>query len=170
MAEEKKCCTLKVLQLVLLVLILISSTVSAFYGYKINSLMSGTALKQIPQVSISKAYAKNQTIEKAQATGKPTVVLFYADWCGYCKRFAPVFNEIIKTRKFKSKLAVAFVNGTDEQNKKYMQEYQIEGFPTVYMVNFKTGEKVKLSNNLLFTPNAKKELLTEFINFAKKTN
>ena len=36
------------------------------------------------------------------------------------------------------------------------------------MVNFKTGEKVKIDNGQLFTANAKKELLNKFIEFACK--
>lgn len=167
MSEEKKCCMGKVLQIVLLLLIFISSTVSAVYSYKTNALLSGGA-KANAQKTISKAYAKNQTIEKAMKSGKPTIVLFYADWCGYCKRFAPIFNDIVKTRKFKSNLSVAFVNGTLPENAKYMAEYKIEGFPTVYMVNFKENEKVKVENNLLFTQNAKKDLLEKFLEFAQK--
>ena len=168
MSEEKKCCAGKMLQLVLLCLILISSTISAVYSYKTNKLLAG-GVRVNAQTNITQTYAKNQTIEKAIKTGKPTIVLFYADWCGYCKKFAPVFNDIVKTRKFKSKLSVAFVNGTVPENAKYMQEYKIEGFPTVYMVNFKKNEKIKLENNLLFTPNAKNELLNKFIEFAKSS-
>ena len=165
MSEEKKC---RVCEKILLVGILICSLVSAIYSVKTDIALSNGGTKKAAKVEISKSYAKNQTLEKAKETGKPTIVLFYADWCGYCQRFAPVFHSIVKTRKFKSKLAVAYVNGTLPENSQYMQEYQIEGFPTVYMVNFETGEKVKLNNGLLFTPDAKNVLLEKFVNFASK--
>lgn len=168
MSEEKKCCCEKVLKLVLLVLILICSLISAVCSYNTNMILSGGTAKVAAKKSITAAYAKNQTIDKAIKSEKPTIVLFYADWCGFCKKFAPTFNDIVKTRKFKSKLAVAYVNGNDPDNQKYMQEYQIEGFPTVYMVNFKTGEKIRVSNALLFENNAKNNLLNKFIEFATK--
>ena len=169
MSENKKCCPCEqILKIVLLVAILISSTVSAVCSYKTNKLLSSGSANAVANVSITKTYAKNQTIEKAKATGKPTVVLFYADWCGFCKKFAPTFNEIVKTRKFKSNLAVAFVDGTNPVNAQYMTEYDVKGFPSVFMVNFKTGEKIKIDNGQLFTVNAKKELLNKFLEFARK--
>lgn len=169
MSEDKKCylCE-KVLKIVLLVFIFISSTISAVYSYKTNKLLSVGSANVATNVSITKTYAKNQTLEKAQASGKPVVVLFYADWCGYCKKFVPTFNDIIKTRKFKSNLAVAFVDGTNPANTQYMVDYEVKGFPSVFMVNFKSGEKVKIDNAQLFTANAKKELLNKFVEFARK--
>lgn len=169
MSEEKKCCKEKIVYLVLLVAIFLCSAVSAFYSYKTNSILASSHAKTV-KTSITKDYAKNKTIEKAKESEKPTIVLFYADWCGYCQKFAPVFNDIVNTRKFKSKLSVAYVNGASEENQQYMTEYDIKGFPTVYMVNFKTNEKIRLNNGLLFTPNAKKELLNMFLDFASKNS
>ncbi len=171
MSEERKTCfCLKILQIILLVSILACSAVSAYYSYNTNMIITGGAQTKAAKASITKAYAKDNTIEKAKAAGKPTVVLFYADWCGYCQKFAPTFYDVVKTRKIKSKLSVAYVNGSLEENQEYMKEYGIAGFPTVYMVDFKTGEKEKLSNSLFFNPDTKKVLTKMFLDFAKKSS
>lgn len=33
-------------------------------------------------------------INKRITKGNPGLLLIYADWCGYCTRFKPVFNEL----------------------------------------------------------------------------
>jgi len=168
MSEERKTCFCsKILQIILLVAILACSAVSAYYSYNTNMIITGGAQARVSKESITKAYAKDNTIEKAKESGKPTIVLFYADWCGYCQKFAPTFYDIVKARKIKSKLSIAYVNGALEENQKYISEYGITGFPTVYMVDFKTGEKEKLSNSLFFNSDTKKVLTKMFLDFAK---
>ena len=166
---EKECKCGKILQTVLLALILVGTSVSAFYSYKTSKVLDGIVEPQGAQAkTITETYAKGQTLAAAKESGKPVIAIFYADWCGYCKKFAPTFAKIIKKREFKSNLAAAFVNGDDPNNAEYMQEYAIEGFPTVMMINFKTGEKTKVPNNLLFMQTAEKDLLTKFVEFSKK--
>lgn len=167
--ESKNCSCCKIAKIVVAGLILLCSATSAFYSYKTSKTLDAIIAPQAAQSkSITEAYAKGKSLEDAKATGKPVVAVFYADWCGYCKKFAPTFAKIIKKRQFKSNLAAAFINGADESNSKYMKEYNVQGFPTVIMINFETGEKTRVPNNLLFTPSAEKDLLTKFLDFAKK--
>ena len=43
-----------------------------------------------------------------------------------------------------------------------MEEYQIQGFPSLFVVNPKTGEKKQIENYMLFDDNAKEVLTTYF--------
>ncbi|MCD8025274.1 MAG: thioredoxin domain-containing protein [Candidatus Gastranaerophilales bacterium] len=116
-------------------------------------------------VVISKDYDKGQTMEKALATGKPIIVWFYTDWCGFCQKLAPTFKKVTKSSEIKNKFAVAYVNCENPENKKLMEEYNVEGYPTVYLVN---GEKKELVSSLnLFARDAKDSLKSLFLAFLR---
>ena len=93
---------------ILLIVIAICTIVSAYFSYSsyktLNAISGGNAQASQSKETITKKYAKKQTYAKAKETGKPMVVFFYADWCGYCKRFAPVFHSVVKKREFKKNL------------------------------------------------------------------
>lgn len=176
--EKHKCSKFKILNLVLMIAILAATITSAYYSYNTNrmfvALINGIqpgAAQAAPAASndsITKKYAKNRTLEKAQKTGKPIVVFFYADWCGYCKRFAPTFDKITKNSQIKSNMSIAYVNCEAPENIHLIEEYKIQGFPTVYLINSKSGEKEKVDNNELFTPTAEKDLVDKFLKFSNK--
>lgn len=176
--DKCECSKFRLLNCTLLALILISTIVSAYYSYSanktLNAIIKGIqpgAAQAAPAVSndsITKKYAKNLTLEKAQKSGKPVVAFFYADWCGYCKRFAPTFARIAKNNKIKSNMAVAYINCEAPENAHLIGEYQIQGFPTVYLIDSQTGVREKIDNSELFTPTAEKDLVEKFLKFAKK--
>ena len=49
-----------------------------------------------------------------------------------------------------------------------MQEYEVQGFPTVYLLNPKTKEKEHIDNAKLFEEDAVKKLSKEFMEFVKE--
>ncbi len=101
------------------------------------------------KVVISKQYDKGQSMEKAIAKNKPIIAFFYTDWCGFCQRFAPTFAKIAKDPQIKKNFAIAFVNCEQEENSKYVQEYEVQGYPTVYVIT-PDGKKEHLDNNTFF--------------------
>lgn len=57
--------------------------------------------------------------------GKPTIILFYADWCGHCKSFKPTwsaFENIID----KSKINIVKTN-----DQAMCTKYKVNGYPTI---------------------------------------
>lgn len=173
-----KCSKFRVINLLLMLAVLAVSITSAYYSYNANKTLEAiikgiqpsaaqAAPAAVSNESITKKYAKNQTLEKAQKTGKPVIAFFYTDWCGYCKRFAPTFNKITKNAQIKSNFAIAYINCEAPENAPLLAEYQIQGFPTVYLISPKTGEKVKIDNSELFTPTAEKDLVNKFLNLSK---
>ncbi len=174
MKEEKSYCQ-KIRCLVLgliLVFSLISMTETVILHKKFNKFLKATQidLKAVPEHDflISEKYDKGQSMEKALKTGKPVIAWFYVDWCGFCKKFASTFDAIIKDPKIKDNLAIAFIDCSDEKNQQLVEEYKIEAFPTVYMLNPKKNIKEFVENQELFTEDAVKKLTDKFLNFAGK--
>ena len=66
-----------------------------------------------------------------------TVVDFFANWCGPCRKISPVLEEI--ERELGNKVKFAKID-TDE-NLEAAKTYQISGLPTLLV--FKNGEVVE---------------------------
>jgi thiol-disulfide isomerase/thioredoxin len=60
------------------------------------------------------------------------LVLFYADWCGHCKKVKPIWDEAATTIN-KSEVKMIRVNCGEGSNhdKEIMKKYSIEGYPTI---------------------------------------
>lgn len=90
------------------------------------------------------------TLENDVASQK-TMVLFYADWCGHCKKFMPQWNKISSmwNKKSDKKVKMMKVNcGNASENKtqsSLMEKYNIKGYPTILL--FENGNATEYSGN-----------------------
>ena len=66
-------------------------------------------------------------------SNKPTVVDFWAEWCGPCKVIAPVLEEIASEYKGKMKVCKLDI----DENSDTPPKYGIRGIPTLML--FKNG-------------------------------
>ena len=152
-AQEKKCCGFKAVVVLTIISLLFSIAAlgTSIYAIKGGSIGAGGEGKK---VVISKQYDRGRTFAKAQETNKPIIVFFYTDWCGYCQRFVPTFDKITKKSAIKKNFAIAYVNCEKEENKETMAEFNVQGFPTVYVID-EEGKKTQLDNGILFGDDAK---------------
>ena len=65
--------------------------------------------------------------------GKTELMLFKADWCGFCKRFTPVWNTLKNMDQYKNKFE--FTMYDEKKNKKENEEHKIQGYPTLLVKN-----------------------------------
>ena len=71
---------------------------------------------------------------EVKESGKVTIVDFYADWCGPCRKLSPIIEEIEQELSDK----VKFTKINTDENIELAQTYQISGIPTLLI--FKDGE------------------------------
>lgn len=64
------------------------------------------------------------------------VVDFYATWCGPCKMFAPIFEEVSKEKE-----NINFVKLDVDKHEDIAREYGVMSIPTIII--FKGGVEVK---------------------------
>lgn len=79
-------------------------------------------------------------IDKALADSKDrTVVLFYADWCPFCRKFKPQFEAY----EGKAGVALAEAKINEEENPLW-DRYKIDVIPTI--VAFRYGKEIARRN------------------------
>lgn len=96
---------------------------------------------RIARMRLLEGYEGYETIENMQNepqnddsasnmnSNTPSFVMFYAPWCGYCKRAMPDFDNLINQYKNNSKVKVFKVNA--DENKELAQKEGVNGYPTI---------------------------------------
>lgn len=82
------------------------------------------------------------SLEEANSSNKPQVIMFYVDWCGYCRRFMPKFGDYAK--KYSDKYSFVVVNADMPENKALVGEYHIMGFPSLFIVDKEINHKFSM--------------------------
>ena len=69
-------------------------------------------------------------------SNKPTVVDFWAEWCGPCKQIGPILEEI--SEEYSDKITIGKLDV--DENPETPGKFQIRGIPT--MLLFNNGELI----------------------------
>ena len=70
-------------------------------------------------------------------SGKATIVDFFADWCGPCRKLSPILEEVETELNDR----VKFTKINTDENIEAAKQYQVSGLPTLLL--FKDGKVVE---------------------------
>ena len=83
------------------------------------------------------AHVTDAEFEQAVSSETPTLVDFWAEWCGPCRMVAPVLEQIAAEQGERLKIVKLNV----DENAQTPQKFGITGIPT--MILFKNGQPVE---------------------------
>ncbi len=97
---------------------------------------------------------------------KPVVILFYVDWCGYCRRFMPEFGKIAK--KFSDEYTFAVINCDYPENADMIKEFNIMSFPELFLTDKKLEHSFSLNMADIQDLDIMKKELNSYLNFRNR--
>ena len=78
----------------------------------------------------------SQQLEKLLRKEKKFLVMFYTNWCGYCKKIKPQYS--LAASEVKDKHIIAAMDMERPDNNQARKKFNITGFPT--LLYFQNGE------------------------------
>ena len=65
---------------------------------------------------------------KNESEGK-YFVMYFAEWCGHCKRTKPEFEKLMT--QYKGDIKIIMIDAESDENKELVKSQNINGFPTI---------------------------------------
>ncbi len=134
--------------------LIIHKRIQANYQVAVENELKRRAPIEIPDPSIL-------TIQEVRDRRKPTIAFFYVDWCGYCKRFMPIYGEVAK--EYKNKFNFAVVHCEKPENEKIVKDFEIHGFPTLFIIDKRVNYNFPLSGSVTKDKEALEKELDKYL-------
>ena len=134
--------------------LIINRRIQANYQVAVENELKRRAPIEIPDSSIL-------TIQEVKDKRKPTIAFFYVDWCGYCKRFMPIYGEVAK--EYKNKFNFAVVHCEKPENETLVKDFEIRGFPTLFIIDKKVNYNFPLSGSVTKDKEALEKELDKYL-------
>ena len=116
----------------ILILIFCVILIHLFLNDFLSNTICNNKKEQFQGVIMDNNNLNNTIIPVQNLDDKTKVYLFYADWCGHCKHYKPIFNDFKDKVKDDNNIVIIEVNADDDipdKNTIY-KKYDVDGFPT----------------------------------------
>lgn len=140
--------------------LLVSLAVLALVG------VSAACFAILPKANMKPSdYDLGVTYAQASQEDKPMIAVFYVDWCTYCKKFMARLDKVRNITK--DEFNVVLINVENPENEKLVREYQISGYPTVYIIDSKFDYRSHIDNPALESVDSFNKEVQRYANLRK---
>ncbi|XP_077301808.1 protein disulfide-isomerase A5 isoform X2 [Arctopsyche grandis] len=109
-------------------------------------------------IHLANADSINRFLKKGPTLMKPSMIMFYAPWCGYCKVMKPEYSNAAADLKGEAYLAA--IDVARPENSGIRRQYNITGFPTLLF--FENGQM-----KYRYEGDTKRPAIVEFMRFPR---
>ena len=104
-----------------------------------------------------------QLLKEIQESGKETIILFYANWCGHCKELKPSLKRFVSLKE------INYIEIDSDSETELQNLFDVQHLPTI--VHIREGSAKKIDNPiiLIVSNKHKTELTSELKEYNDKT-
>ncbi|RNF20120.1 putative protein disulfide isomerase [Trypanosoma cruzi] len=110
--------------------------------------------RQVPGLNIGVPHEHTYAVELTKRNfdavvmdeAKDALVMFYAPWCGHCKKLHPVFELLATAFKEEADIVIGKLNADDASNAAVRNRYKVDGYPTLAFFQKKSKSEPQYYN------------------------
>jgi thiol-disulfide isomerase/thioredoxin len=120
---------------------------SIIINFSFSAFFTNIAVSAPTSFNFSGSEGYSSAYKKFESTGKPLVVYFNTEWCGYCKKLnINILNsDIVKTYLSDKMAAVSINPDLGEREKDLAKKFSVTGYPSFFILPDKMGNPIKIS-------------------------
>ena len=103
--------------------------------------------------------------EEAVKIDKPMVIMFYVDWCTYCRKLMPVFGNFAK--QFKNEYSFVAINCDKVMYKDLAEKFHVIAYPMLFIYDKKIEHKFSMHVGIMMNNSIMKEELEDYLKARK---